>query len=55
MTDWGGMRTIVDSRLDPVERADCPVCGTVLESNGSYWTCPFGGRKHWYSQQLPKD
>lgn len=51
---WSDMRTIVDGQPEPSERVDCPVCGEVLHSNGTYWSCPRQGADHWYSRELPR-
>lgn len=52
--DWGGLRTIIDSRRPTEDRVDCPTCGYRLESNGSRYICPFD-RTHWDSPNLPRD
>lgn len=52
---WNDMRTIIDGAVKPTDRADCPVCGEVLEHNGKVWNCPRQGAKHYRSTSPPKD
>jgi len=49
MNDWGGLRGIIDEakQLDADEKArplvDCPICGTVLQTNTrGAASCPLG-------------
>ncbi len=55
MAEWDSLRTVIDGRLKPQDRVDCPVCGEVLETNGKVWNCPRWGAKHYRSPNLPKD
>ena len=55
MTDWGGLRTIIDGQVRPSDRVDCPVCGEVLDYNGEYWNCPRQGGLHYHERTAPRD
>jgi hypothetical protein len=52
---WDSLQAVIDGRLKPQDRVDCPVCGEVLETNGKVWNCPRWGAKHYRSPNLPKD
>ncbi len=53
MSDWGGLRTIIDGQPIPRERVDCPVCGEVLEVRDGIWNCPRWGAAHYREMRAP--